>query len=50
MTEHDTRDGGLENREFQEGRLTHQETYGEIAPANPWQAYNLDTLNFLLDP
>ena len=50
MTEHDTRDGSPESRELQEVRLTHQETYAESVPASPWQAYNLDTLNFLLDP
>jgi hypothetical protein len=50
MTEHDSRDGGLENREVQEVRLTHQESYAEIVPASPWQAYSLDTLNSLLDP
>jgi len=49
MTEHDTRDGGTENREIQEVRLTHQEIYAEIVPASAWQAYNLDTLNSLLD-
>ena len=50
MTEHDTRDGGAENRELQEVRLTHQETYAEIMPASAWQAYSIETLNFLLDP
>ena len=49
MTEHDARDGGPENREAQENRLTHQESYAEIVPASPWQAYNLDTLNLFLD-
>jgi len=49
MTEHDPRDGGLENRGAQEILLTHQESYAEIVPASPWQAYNLDTLNTFLD-
>jgi hypothetical protein len=49
MTEYDARDGNVEPRETPENRLTHQESYAEIVPASPWQAYNLDTLNVLLD-
>jgi hypothetical protein len=50
MTEHDARDGGPENRELHDVGVSHQETFAESVPANTWQAYNLDTLNFLLDP
>ena len=49
MTEHDTRDSGPDNRELQEARLTHQDTYAEIMPAGGWQAYSVETLNSLLD-
>jgi hypothetical protein len=49
MTEYDARDGGVEPREAQELRLSHQEAYAETVPASPWQAYSLDTLNVLLD-
>ncbi len=49
MTEHETRDGGPDNGDFQEARLAHQETYAEIMPVSGWQAYSIETLNSLLD-